>query len=149
MIETSGKLKKQSLRQWSNFKIKLKIEYNKVYYKLETSKPFYKLLQFRMSKELPYILNWHNCKETFNIVHHNKTKQICNFCWGDHVCLVISKMLSSEIWILPKPDVNMCICYECVSQYTNVNIKYIIFHSIVGILGVNISDIVNEYLCFE
>lgn len=99
-----------------------------------------------MSEELPYILHWHNGKEPFKIIEQNISDiKKCNFCWASQKCLSISKMLSSEIWSL-KYDTYMCICYNCISQYTTVNIKYVIYRNIKDILGNNISNIINEYL---
>lgn len=103
-----------------------------------------------MSTEKPYLLKWYNGNEQISIIPfvYDDSPQICNICWSEVAHIVISKMLSSEIWSPPTIDTYMHIGYTCIHRYVSVNVKHITFRILgeVNKIPADVADLIVEYL---
>jgi hypothetical protein len=104
--------------------------------------------KLKMSDEQSHYLDWVNGKEPFSLVHwvSDDPAPECNFCWGEHVYCVISKMISTEIWPPLINDRPMNIGLNCIQQYVRVNPKYITHQVLIQYINSDVADIINQYL---
>lgn len=97
-----------------------------------------------MAKELPYVLTTGD--KSFNVMWDENGCDDCSFCGQEKADGTTTLMMSSEMYPHPVPDLPMLIGFSCWEKYIYYNPMYIIYNSLIPLIGKDISNLVVIYM---